>query len=262
VGFDKKHPKLGAIIVSESMAKRFFQGANPLGKRIHFGFDEERKDQAVNPIPHYEVIGIVGDTLPRLDAAVQPTFYIPALDGNFDEVYVVLHTSVEPHSFAAAVREEVRKLDPNLPLFDIRTMDEIIGHSASDRRFNLVLFGSFAGLAMLLAAVGLYGVLSYAVSQRRGEIGIRLALGATSPQVLAHVLRQGLIPAVVGVAVGLAAALLAGQVLKGLLFGIEPTDTITLVSVPALLLFVSLAACYLPARRATQVDPTQALRIE
>jgi putative ABC transport system permease protein len=262
VGFDKKHPKIGAVIISESMAKQFFHGVDPLGKHIHFGYDEERKDQAVNPIPHYEVIGVVGDVLQRLDAEVQPTFYTPALDGNFDRLHVVLHTTVEPHSLAAAVREEVHKLDPNLPLFDIRTMDEIIGQGASDRRFNLVLFGSFAGLAMLLAAVGLYGVLSYAVSQRRAEIGIRLALGATSTQVLGHVLRQGLTPAVAGVAVGLAGALLVGQVLKGLLFGIEPTDVVTLVCVPLLLLLVSFAACYLPAHRATQVDPTEALRIE
>ena len=262
VGFDKKHPRPGAIIISELMAKQFFRGVDPLGKHINFAFNELRKGGDVFPDPHYEVIGVVGDVLPRLDAEQQPTFYLPALDGGSDEVYILLHTAVEPHSLVAAVHEEVRRIDSSLPLFDIRTMDEVIGHSASDRRFNLVLFGSFAGLAMLLAAVGLYGVLSYAVSQRRGEIGIRLALGATSSQVLAHILRQGLMPACAGVAVGLAGALLAGQVLKGLLFGIEPTDAVTLVSVPLLLLFVSLAACFLPARRATQVDPTEALRIE
>lgn len=262
VGFDKKHPRPGAIIISELLAKQFFHGVNPLGKHVNFEFNDKREGGEVFPTPHYEVIGVVGDVVPRLDADRQPTFYLPALDGGSDRVYVVLHTAVEPHSLVAAVREEVRRLDPSLPLFDIRTMDEIIGHSASDRRFNLVLFGSFAGLAMLLAAVGLYGVLSYAVSQRRGEIGIRLALGATSAQVLGHILRQGLIPAVAGIGAGLAAALLTGQVLKGLLFGIEPTDATTLVSVPVVLLLVALAACYFPARRATQVDPTEALRIE
>ena len=262
VGFDKKHPKPGAIIISESLARQFFHGVNPLGKHINFGSNEGAQGGDALPVAHHEVIGVVGDVLQHLDSAVRPTFYLPILDGDYDEVYIVLHTAVEPHSVTAAVREEVHKLDANLPVFSVRTIDEIIGHSAADREFNLMLFGSFAALAMLLAAVGLYGVLSYAVSQRRAEIGIRLALGARHSQVLSEVLRQGLTPAFVGVGVGLAAALFAGQVLKRLLFGIEPTDAVTLSLVPVLLLLVSLAACYLPARRAALVDPTEALRAE
>ncbi len=214
------------------------------------------------PVPRYEVIGIVGDVVNHLDARVEPTYYLPILDGQFDEVYMMLRTSVEPHSVTSAVREEIHRLNPDLPIFQVRTMDEVIGNSASDRQFSMLLFGAFASLAVLLAAVGLYGVLSYAVSQRRSEIGIRLALGAAVSDVRGMVLKQGMTPAIAGVAAGLLGAFFAAQIMKGLLFHVVPTDPLTFFLVPVFLLCVSALACYIPAFRATRIDPTVALRTE
>jgi putative ABC transport system permease protein len=250
------------IVISDSMAKKFFPGEDPIGKHIDFTYDLERKKSRGEQLPRYEVIGVVGDVVKHLDAQIVPTMYIPLLDGQFDDVYLVLHTSGEPHAAASAVREEIHRLNPDLPLFQVRSMEEVIGRSASDRQFSMLLFGSFAALAVVLAAVGLYGVLSYTVSQRKGEIGIRLALGAEPSNVRGMVLREGLKPAVAGMLAGLLAALFATRIIGSLLFGISATDPLTFIFVPLLLLGISMAACYLPAVRATRIDPTEALRTE
>jgi ABC-type antimicrobial peptide transport system permease subunit len=160
------------------------------------------------------------------------------------------------------VRAEIHRLDPDLPLFRVRTMQELLGYSASDRQFSMVLFSSFAGLALLLAAVGLYGVLSYSVSQRRSEIGIRLALGADRSNVRSLVLRQGMKPALIGIAAGLLGAIFAAQAMKTLLFNLTPADPITFAVVPLILLATTLLASYVPSARATRIDPATALRIE
>ncbi|HEY3938658.1 MAG TPA: ABC transporter permease [Bryobacteraceae bacterium] len=262
VGFDEKHPKAGAVVISESMAKKYFAGEDPLGKRIYFQIEEERKKQLGEPVSRYQIIGVVGDVIKDLDAPVEPTFYLPLLDGQFDNVYIMLHTAVEPHSVTAAVREAIHRLNPDLPLFQVRSMEEVIGRSASDREFSMLLFGSFAALAVVLAAVGLYGVLSYTVSQRKSEIGIRLALGAHASDVRGMILRQGLKPAIAGLLAGLLAAFFATRILQSLLFGISATDPLTFTLVPLFLLGVSIAACYLPAVRATRIDPNEALRTE
>jgi putative ABC transport system permease protein len=160
------------------------------------------------------------------------------------------------------VRRQIHSLNPDIPLFPVRTMEEIVGQSASDRRFSMLLFSAFAALAMLLAAIGLYGVLSYSVSQRQNEIGIRLALGANVSQLRGLVLRQGMKPAMLGVAAGLLGAIFAAQAMKSLLFQIAPNDLTTFLLVPILLLAVALLACYIPSVRATRIDPSSALRSE
>jgi predicted permease len=262
IGFDERHPRLGSMIISESLAKEFFAGEDPIGRVITIGFDQELSKLKGTPVPRYQVIGVVGDVLKELDAKVQPTFYVPLLDGNFNDIYIVLHTAVEPHSVTAAVRYGIHRLRPDLPLFQVRTMEEALGRSASDRRFHMLLFGSFAALAVLLAAVGLYGVLSYGVTQRTGEIGIRLALGAGNSAVRGLILKQGMLPACIGVAFGLLIAASLTRVMQSLLFHVDPFDPITFLLVPVFLLAVSALACYLPAFRATRIDPTIALRTE
>ena len=160
------------------------------------------------------------------------------------------------------MRNEIRRLDPGLVLYQVRTMEEVVGRMTSDRRFTMLLFVVFAALALLLAAVGLYGVVAYAVSQRTTEIGIRMALGATRSDVSRLVVMQGMGPAIVGTLLGVVAAGLVSRLLVGLLFGVTPMDPLTFSLVPPLLLAVAALACYLPALRATRLDPTIALRAE
>ncbi len=262
IGFDPKHPRQGAVVISESLATQYFAGEDPIGHFITIGFDQEMSKRTGNPVPRYQIIGVVGDVLPRIDAQIQPTAYVPLLDGNYNDIYVVLHTAAEPHSVTAAVRRAIHSAQPDLPLFKVSTMEEALGHGASDRRFNMLLLTSFALLAVLLAAVGLYGVLSYGVSQRKSEIGIRLALGANRSVVRGLILKQGMLPASLGVAAGLLAALFLAQLIKTLLFHVEPLDPVTFVLIPLFLLLVSTLACYFPALRATRIDPAIALRVE
>ncbi|MBV8867771.1 MAG: ABC transporter permease [Acidobacteriaceae bacterium] len=262
IGFDEKHPHQGAAVISESLVREYFAGEDPLGRFIGIDFDREMAKRKGTTAPRYQVIGVVGDILPHIDAKTQPTIYLPLLDGRYNDVYAVLHTASEPHSVAGAVREAIHSFDPDLPLFKMQTMEEALGQSASDRQFNMLLFGSFALLALLLAAVGLYGVLSYGVTQRKSEIGIRLALGATASDVHGLILKQGMLPAVIGIAAGLLGALFLTQVMKSLLFQVAPLDPITFMALPLFLLAISALACYLPALRATRIDPTIALRTE
>jgi predicted permease len=262
-GFDDMHPRLDAVVVSQSWAKSFLPGEEAVGKRMYFlghsptpaddGADHEKN-------PHYEIIGVVGDVVQHLDTPVQPTMYFPILDGDRREAYVVMHTSGDPHSVASAARHEIGALDRDLPVFEIRTMDEIIDRSAQNREFSVLLLGLFAALALGLAAVGLYGVLSYVVSQRTAEIGIRMALGAPSSEVRRLIMVQGMKPALAGIAAGLIGAAFGTKLLSGLLFGIEAGDPLTFVSVPLVLLAVAVIACLIPAMRATRIDPTFALR--
>ena len=262
VGFDPKTPRPGRIVISEAMAKTFFPGEDPIGKRIFFDFEMQREKIEGFPAPRYEVIGVVGDVLPTLDQPVAATLYRPVLDIAGRGVSILLHTSVEPQSVVSAVREEIRRVDPGLAIGQVQTLDELMGRSTSGRRFNMLLVVAFAALAVLLAAVGLYGVVSYAVSQRTSEIGLRMALGATTASVRRMMLMQGLKPTIAGISLGLVAAAFSTEVVRSLLFGITPTDPLTFVLVPPLLLALATLACYVPARRATRLDPTVALRAE
>jgi predicted permease len=262
IGFDLDHLKPGTMLISESLAKQYFAGEDPLGRYIRIGVDAERNKRSGKPIPRYQVIGVVGDVLTQLDEKIQPAFYVPLLDGHYNDIYILLHTASEPHSVMGAVRAEIHRVQPDLPLFQVQTMEEALGQSASDHRFHLLLFGSFALLAVVLAAVGLYGVLSYGVSQRRAEIGIRLALGARSSDVTLLILKQGMLPAAAGVAAGVGSALLLARVIQSLLFHVDPFDPATFFLIPAFLVAVCACACYLPAVRAARTDPTVALRTE
>jgi putative ABC transport system permease protein len=244
------------------MAKTFFGSDDPIGKRIFFDFELQRERNEGFPTPRYEIVGVVGDVLSTLDARIEPTLYRPMLDVANGGASLVVHAVVEPQSAAASVRNEIRKLDPGLAMYQVRTMDELVGRSTSDRRFTMLLFVSFAALAVLLAAVGLYGVVSYAVSRRTTEIGIRMALGATSADVNRLVVMQGLKPALIGIVVGLVGAAFASQILRSLLFGVTPIDPLTFTIVPPALLAVAVLACYLPATRASHLDPTVALRAQ
>jgi predicted permease len=262
VGFDNRNPRLGSLVISESMARMFFPTDDPLGKRIFFDFEVQRERNQGIPAPRYEIIGVVGDVLASLDRPVQPTMYRPLLDVPGAGVSVLLHTAVDPRSVVADARTAIRVLDPTIATNRVQTMEEQLSASIADRQFTLWLFAAFAGLAVLLATVGLYGVVSYSISQRRTEIGIRMALGATRADVGRLVVRQGLTPAIAGSAIGLIAAFFASQVLRTLLFGVTPTDPATFVLVPLSLLSVAAAACYLPAMRAARQNPTTALRAE
>jgi predicted permease len=262
IGWDARHPRLGAIVISEAMAKNVFGGEDPIGKRIFFDYEVQRERNDGSPAPRYEIVGVVSDVLPTLDGRIEPTLYRPLYDVAPSGTSILVHTAVEPQSITASVRNELRKMDPGLVTYQVRTMEEIVGRSTSDRRFTMLLFVSFAALAVLLAAIGLYGVVSYAVSQRTTEIGIRMALGATTADVNRLIVMQGLRPALIGIALGLVGAGFASQVLRSLLFGVTPVDPLTFSIVPPALLVVAALACYVPATRAAHLNPTIALRAD
>jgi predicted permease len=261
-GFDLNHPRLGSIIISESMARAAFPGDDPIGKQIFFDYEVQRSRNQGTPVPHYEVIGVVGDVLPALDAQPSPTMYRPLLDQAPTGATLVLHTTGEAKLVIAAAQNEIRRIDPGLAVFRIQTMDDLITASAASRRFSMLLFAAFAALALVLAAIGLCGLVSHTVSQRKNEIGIRIALGATAGDVNRMFLFQGLRPAVAGMAIGIVIAAFAVRILRSQLFGVAPADPFTFVAVPSLLLVVAILACLLPTIRATRLDPTVALRAE
>jgi putative ABC transport system permease protein len=177
-------------------------------------------------------------------------------------MYLIVRSTTDPAGLAKSVRAQVEAIDPLLPVSQVRTMRELLAHSVAEPRFRTTLLGIFAAAALLLAAVGIYGILSYTVGQRTQEIGIRMALGAKRQDVLALVLKQGMALACAGVGIGLVAALALGRVLAGLLFGVQPTDVLTFAGVTLVMVASALLACYVPARRATRVDPMVALRAE
>ena len=263
IGPDRKNPRRPAIIVSESLVKTYFQGEDPIGR--HLTLDAELRFEQMHglPAPHYEIVGVVGDTPDELDRATGPTFYMPMSDQtNPDQFYVVLHTAGDPHAVVASARAEINRLDPDLAIDQVRTTRDLLGESASAHESNLLLFASFAAVGLFLAAFGLYSLLAYAVSQRRAEIGVRMALGASGGSVAAAVLRQGLKPALAGMAVGLPAAAASCRVLQSLLFGTAPLDPLTFALAPVTLLLVAAVACYVPALRAARIDPAVTLRSE
>ena len=253
IGFDDEHPRDSAVVISQSMARKFWPNQDALGQRIRFG-DEKGS--------HYRVVGIVGDVRIRLDEDPQPALYTSLYEGSETDFHALIHTLGDPVAIAGAVRQAISGLDPDIPAFEIRTMASVLDESAARREFTAFLLGMFAALALALAAVGLYGVLSYAVAQRTAEIGIRMALGAAHSQVRRLVLLEGMRPALAGVILGIIGAAWATQFLRTLLFGVSTRDPATFIAVPVLLLSVAIAACAIPAWRATRVDPATALRSE
>jgi putative ABC transport system permease protein len=248
---------LPAVLLSEEAVRRYFPGEDPLGKRITLGW--RRGSGSVGG----EVVGIVGDVRQLgLDEDFPPEIYLPARQVAMGSLEMVVRTTGDPLALAAAVRREVAALDPNVPVEQVRTMEEIVSQSVSQPRFYMLLLGTFAAVALVLAAVGIFGVMSYAVVQRTREIGIRMALGADPARVLREVVAGGVGLAGVGVAVGTVLALAVTRVLSSLLFGITATDPATYLGAMAVLGGAALVSSYVPARRATRVDPMVALRGE
>jgi predicted permease len=250
--FNENDWKVQNIVINENMARRYWPQGDALGKRVNFC--------SLDPKPcWFSVVGIVGNVHQfGLDAG--PTFDTYFVFGWTP--YLVVHTASDPVIVAAAIRDVVHKVDPNLPITHITTMDGLLSDSVSPRRFSAVLVGIFAALALLLAAIGIYGVMSYTVSRRTQEIGLRLALGAQLTNVRGMILGQTLKLTLIGVGLGLAGAFVLARFLASLLFGIGTYDPVTFLGVAFLLIGVALAASYIPARRAMRVDPIVALRNE
>jgi len=243
------------ILINEALARKHFPDEDPIGRRL----DVEMFD---TPQPA-EIIGVVGNV--RYDSLIDespPAVYFPHPDLTYSFMTLVIRTDGDPTAIAPAVQREIRALDPNQPVSDVRTMNQVMADWVSRSRFNTLLLGLFAGLATLLSAVGIFGVMNYSVALRTREIGLRLAVGAQPRQVLLLVLRQGLVLTVVGIVLGLAAAFALTRLLSGLLFGVGAVDVTTFTTISLLLVLVSLLACYLPARRAMRIDPLRALRYE
>jgi putative ABC transport system permease protein len=256
------------VIINEAMARRFWEKADPLTDRLIIGrnvmkeFAGERERQ---------IVGVVGDVRAgglRNDPG--PMMYVPqaqlpdaanALNVGLTPLAWVIRTQVEPQAVSAAVQEELRQ-SAGLPVSNVRTMDEVVTLSTSRERFNMLMMTVFGGSALLLAAIGIYGLMAYSVEQRTQEIGIRLALGAPVSQVKNMVIRQGMILAIVGVGIGLAAAWMLARFVEGFLFGVQARDPIVFVGVPLILTTIALIAVWLPARRASRIDPIIALRYE
>ncbi|HYJ88118.1 MAG TPA: ABC transporter permease [Pyrinomonadaceae bacterium] len=243
-------------VVDERLARQYWPGVSPLGKRIRFGPPESNE-------PWHLIVGVAGSVRNRrLDQETVQTIYVPYQQIPVRGMTLALHTTGDPENLTGSVREAVRALDKDQPITNAMTMETVIARSVWLQRFYAILFGVFAALALVLAAVGIYGVMSYAVTQRTHEIGIRMALGARAGDVLRLVIRNGMLLISIGVVIGLVGALALTRLLATMLFGVTPTDKLTFVAVSAVLIVVALVACYVPARRATKVDPLVALRYE
>lgn len=244
------------VLLSKSTAQRLFPNDDPMGKRIYFGTDNNTGLPA-------EVIGIVGDVRSLgLDRANDIEFYRPWPQRSGAFMFVTVKTSLKTEGASNLVRSVLKKLDPGLPIIQPTTMDEILNQSLGQRRLTMALLGLFAGIALVLAMVGIYGAVAYTVEQRTGEIGVRLALGAQTRDVLRLVVRQGMTPVLIGLGLGLAAALGLGRLLTAQLYEISAHNPALLAATAATLAFVALLACLIPARRATLVNPIEALRTE
>ena len=246
----------GVVVVSESWARRFLPNEDLIDKRLKLGGPDSTR-------PWLSIVGIAGDVRDiALESEAKPCLYIPYQQFPSSGMALVVRTVVDPAPLTPAIREEVRAVDKDQPLTDVKTMDQYVADSVSPRRFNAMLLLIFASLALVLASVGIYGVMAYSVTQRTHEIGIRVALGAQPSDVIRLVVGRGMALVLAGVAIGLAGALVFTRVMTSLLYGVSATDPITFALVPVVLIAVALLANYVPARRATKVDPMIALRCE
>jgi putative ABC transport system permease protein len=253
---EKEYAALNSIVIDEEFARRYWPNEDPIGKRIAMGSEER---------PQYlTVLGVVGrvkmEGLSQDSNRVQG--YFPFAQIPNGGMSVIIKASGDPNQLIAAVRQQIKTIDPDQPIYAIRTMDEIRAESVAPERLNLTLLSIFAGIALILAIVGIYGVMSYSVTQRTHEIGIRMAIGAQPRDVFRMVLMQGMMLALIGVVFGLIGAFGLTRLMATMLFGVEPTDPATFVAIAALLTVVALVACYVPGRRATKVDPVVSLRYE
>ena len=256
---DQDHP--GVVIVNEAFVRHYFPNEEPLGRRIRPS--PPPRIWKSDRLTSFEIVGVVRDVKSAgLHAESEPTYYLPTTQAPLQDMTLLVRTTTEPTTIVPALRQAVWSIDPNQPISNVNTMEQIVSDSISQSRLNMALMGLFGALATVLAAVGIYGLLSYAVTQRTREMGIRMALGAQVSDVLGLVLKQGMALALIGQAIGLVGAFALTRLLRGLLFGVTPTDITTFVAVVSVLTTIALLACYLPARRATKVDPLKALRYE
>ncbi len=246
----------GVIIVNQAFARKFFPNEDPVGKRIKPGISTTDEDPVMR-----EIVGVVADVRNRnLTSELRPGYFVPQSQIPFDEMTVIVKTTGDPRGVVNAIENEVHALDKELAGFDVKTMEQYISQSVAAPRFNTTLLAVFAGVALILTVVGLYGVMSYSVAQRTNEIGIRMALGAQTRDVLRLIVSQGFKLVLIGLAVGLAGAFALTRVIASLLFGVTAKDPLTFLLVPLVLAVVTLLACYIPARRAARLDPLKALR--
>jgi predicted permease len=242
---------LKVVIVNETFARRFWPDQNPIGKHIVVG---RWPDPA-------EVVGVAADVRNNsLAQETQAQLYLPFPQLPWGNMNLLVRTAVAPRSVISAVRTQISAVDPDQPVTSIQTVDELMDSSRAQPRFTMLVLGIFSATALALAVIGIYGVLAYSVAQRRQELGIRLALGAERGDILRLVVRQGLILAIAGIAIGLIAALLLTRLISGMLYKVGALDLTTFALAPLIFLFIALLASYLPAQRATKVDPMEALR--
>jgi putative ABC transport system permease protein len=253
---ERDYAALNTIVIDEEFARRYWPDEDPIGKRVAMGSEER---------PQFlTVVGVVGrvkmEGLSQDSNRVQGYFPFAQVPG--EGMTVILKAAGDPNQLIAAVRQQVKAIDPDQPIYSVRTMDDIRAESVAPERLNLTLLSIFAGIALVLAIVGIYGVMSYSVTQRTHEIGIRMAIGAQPRDVFRMVIAQGMILALIGVGIGLIGAFALTRLMATMLFGVEPTDPATFAAIAVLLTAVALVACYVPGRRATKVDPVVSLRYE
>jgi putative ABC transport system permease protein len=242
------------VLISQTTAQRFWPHEDPLGKRVRLGAEDGKLRT---------IVGIVPDVLhKRLEDGPDIQAYVPHAQWVDGFMLLAVRTTADPAGAIAAIRQAVSAVDKDIPISQIATMEQLVATTTAQRRFTMLLAGVFAGLSLLLAGLGIYSVIAYTVAQRTHEIGIRMALGAQMRDVLRLVLRQGMKLALVGVGVGLLASFGLTRLMQKLLFGVSATDPLTFTGIALLLTFVALLACWIPARRATKVDPMVALRTE
>jgi putative ABC transport system permease protein len=246
---------MSVTIIDERLAREYWPNESPIGKRITLGPPEDKE-------PWYTIVGVVGAVRNEsLNLTRRKTVYQPHAQYSTDDMSLAIRAR-NPENLAPAIQRHVKAMNPDLPIINMRTMNEVVSRSVWQPRLYAILFGVFAAVALALASVGLYGVMAYSVSERSREIGIRMALGAQRRDVLKLVVAQGMTLTLVGIGVGLAAALALTRLMRSLLFEVSVTDPLTFAGLAALLSVVAMLACYLPARRATKVDPIVSLKCE
>jgi putative ABC transport system permease protein len=243
------------VVISEALARKYFPNEEPLGRRITIGLRNGNTPS--------EIIGVVGDVKQAgFDHEAEPMAYWPIPKSTYFSMTFVIRAKGDANALAISARDVIRSLDAKQPVADVRTLESLLGSSIARQRFNTLLLAVFAMVALLLAAVGIYGVMAYSVTQRTQEIGIRVALGARGADVLKLVVGQGMKLALTGVVIGTIGALALTRLMSNLLFSVSATDPLTFITVATLLIGVALVACWIPARRAAKVDPMTALRCE
>jgi predicted permease len=244
------------IMINQAFARKYFPGENPIGKHIQADLGDD-----VIEHPMREVVGVVGDIKRKgLTADADPQYYLPYAQAVITNPFLTIRTSGDPATVENALRAAVREMDKSVPVYQVSPLENYISKSVAQPRFQTMLLSCFAAIALMLSAIGLYGLLSYMVVQRTLEIGLRMALGAQRTDVLRMIVRRGLTLALIGLVAGLAISAMMTRLLSGMLYGIRPSDPVTFAAVTALLLLVSLAASSVPAYRAARLDPMETLR--